>query len=144
MFGTTDYHQISETLALHGYVVDENQLDRLDELFTPDAVYDMRSTGMGIFEGVATIRAAAAGLAASGHAPRAHLVTNILITETAEPTESVSASARVRSRGLMIMHDGSLEVVDHDDVLRLHEGRWRISRRVINPLRPHVHAIQAG
>ena len=44
--GTTDVNtadrlQIHELLALHGHLADEGRFDRLDELFTADAVYDM-------------------------------------------------------------------------------------------------------
>jgi hypothetical protein len=130
MLNADDRHQIAETLALLAYVTDEDQLDRLDELFVPDAVYDMRLSGMGTFEGRDAIRAAAAGLRASGHGPVAHFVTNVVIDERDEGT------AATRSRGLMIMHDGELRAVTYDDTLRRHEGRWLIGHRVITPLHP--------
>ncbi|GAA3552458.1 hypothetical protein GCM10022197_04380 [Microlunatus spumicola] len=130
MLNADDRHQITQALALHAYVSDEDQLDRLDELFVPDAVYDMSRVGMGAFEGVEAIRAAAAGLRASGHAPTAHFVTNVVIDE------HDAGTAAVRSRGLMIMHDGELRAVTYDDTFRLHDGRWRIGRRLITPLHP--------
>lgn len=39
----------------------------------PDAVYDMSAAGMGTYQGIAAIGAAAAALSESGHAPRTHL-----------------------------------------------------------------------
>lgn len=130
MLTIQDRLDISETLALHAYIVDTNQLDRLDDLFTSDAVYDMSATasGMGAFQGIDVIRVAAGRLAGSGHAPLAHFVTNIVATSAGEDT------ATVESRGLMIMADGSAHAVSHDDVLQRSGGRWRISRRVISPL----------
>ena len=130
MLNADDRHQITQTLALHAYVTDEDQLDRLDELFVPEAVYDMSLLGMGAFEGLDTIRAAASRLRASGHAPTAHFVTNVVIDGRAGGT------AGARSRGLMIMHDGELRAVTYDDTLRRHEGQWLISLRVITPLHP--------
>lgn len=127
---TDDRLQINETLALHAHLVDENQLDRLDELFTPDAVYDMSASGLGVFEGREVIRAAAAEMARSGHSPLAHFLTNVIITSTGDD------EATARSKGLMIMADGQLHAVNHADVLRHHDGAWRISRRTITPARP--------
>ena len=121
--------QISETLARHAFVVDENQLDQLGEVFTPEATYDMTSSGMGTFQGLEALSAAAGQLFASGHAPLSHFVTNIVITETGESTASV------RSKGLMIMHDGGVHGVVYDDTITLYEGRWLIASRVILPLR---------
>jgi hypothetical protein len=58
MLTPEDHIEIHQLLALHAFVFDENQLDRLGELFTPDAVYDMNATGLGAFEGIDTIRVA--------------------------------------------------------------------------------------
>ena len=130
MLTIQDRLDINETLALHAYIVDTNQLDGLDDLFAPDAVYDMSATGSGLgaFQGIDAIRVAAGRLAESGHAPLAHFVTNIIATSTGND------AATVRSRGLMIMADGSLRAVSHADVLQRRHGVWRISRRVITPL----------
>jgi len=127
---TQDRLDINDTLALHAYIVDTNQLDRMDDLFAPDAVYDMAATTSGLraFQGIEAIRVAAGRLAESGHAPLAHFVTNIIATSAGEDT------AMVQSRGLMIMADGSVHAVSHDDVLQRRGGLWRISRRVITPL----------
>ncbi|PZE61479.1 nuclear transport factor 2 family protein [Curtobacterium sp. MCPF17_047] len=129
MLSTDDRLQISETLARQAFMVDENALDQLGEVFTPDATYDMTSSGMGAFEGLEALRTAAGQLFASGHAPLSHFVTNIVISETGESTASV------RSKGLMIMAHGGVHGVVYDDTVVLHEGRWLIASRVILPLR---------
>ena len=129
MLTTDDRQQIAETLARQAFVADENQLDQFGEVFTPDATYDMTSSGMGTYQGLASLRTAAGLLFASGHAPLSHFVTNIVITESGE------ATASVRSKGLMIMHDGAVHGVVYDDTVTLHEGRWLIASRVILPLR---------
>lgn len=130
MLTTQDRLDISETLARHAYIVDANQLDQLDDLFAPDAVYDMSATasGLGAIRGIDAIRVAAGRMAASGRAPLAHFVTNIIATSTGKGT------AAVQSRGLMIMADGSVHAVSHNDVLQQSDGLWRISRRAITPL----------
>ena len=128
MLTTEERNQIAETLALHAYIADENQLDQLDEIFTPDAVYDMSASGIGVFDGADNIRAAAVQMNASGYAPTAHFVTNVIIAEDGP------AAATAKSRGLMIMHDGTIHAVTYHDALRPHQGRWRISRRIITPL----------
>lgn len=136
MLSIQDRLDINETLALHAYIVDTNQLDRLDDLFAPDAVYDMSATesGLGALQGIDAIRIAAGRLAESGHGPLAHFVTNIIATSEEQDT------ATVQSRGLMIMADGSTHAVSHDDVLQRRRGVWRISRRVITPLGAPVAA----
>jgi len=147
MLTVTDRQQITETLARQAFAVDENQLDQLGEIFTPDATYDMTRSGMGSFQGVEALRAAAGELFASGFAPLSHFVTNVVISETDKPesgsasaSASATVSASVRSKGLMIMHDGAVHGVVYDDTVALHGGRWLIASRVITPVRaaaPH-------
>jgi hypothetical protein len=122
-----DRQAIGETLALHGHLFDGGHLDRLGEIFTPDVVYDMSAVGVGTFEGIEAIRSAALQLGAGN--PVAHHVTNVVITSE----EGDRATAR--SKGLVIMADGTLASVTHLDSLRRHDGGWRISRRVISPQR---------
>ncbi|WIE82686.1 nuclear transport factor 2 family protein [Curtobacterium sp. MCPF17_021] len=130
MLSTDDRLRIAETLSRQAFMVDDNALDQLGQVFTPDATYDMTSSGMGAFEGLEALRAAAGQLFASGHAPLSHFVTNIVISETGESTASV------RSKGLMIMAHGGVHGVVYDDTVVLHEDRWLIASRVILPLRP--------
>ena len=131
MLNTEDRLAIHEILALYAHIVDSFELDRLDELFTPYAVYDLSAVGIGAYEGIAAIRAAAARMAESGHSPLAHYVTNIVIRSSDDDDE-----ATAQSKGLMIMDSGAIQGVTHDDTLRRHHGSWRISRRIITPVRP--------
>jgi len=127
MLSTADRLEIYETLALHAHLVDTDDLERLDELFTPDAVYDLSASGFGVFTGIGALRAAAAQMSQSGHAPLAHHLMNILVTSSDEDT------ATARSKGLLIMSDGAVQSVTHVDTLRRLDSGWRISRRVITP-----------
>ena len=122
-----DRWAIGEILSLHGHLFDGGHLDRLGEIFAPDVIYDMSALGVGTFEGIEAIRSAALKLGAGN--PIAHHVTNVVIT--GEDDGLVTA----RSKGLMLMADGTLASVTHLDTLRRHDGGWRISRRVISPQR---------
>jgi SnoaL-like domain len=130
---------IGETLSLHGHLFDGGELDRLGEIFTPDVVYDMSALGMGTFEGIETIRAAALRLGPGN--PVAHHLTNVVITGAAD------GPVTALSKGLMLMADGTIASATHRDTLRRHDGGWRISRRVISPQRTPLggaHLADAG
>ena len=133
-----DRWAIGETLSLHGHLFDGGHLDRLGEIFTPDVVYDMSAVGIGMFEGIETIRSAALHLGAGN--PIAHHVTNVVITGDGD-------SVTALSKGLVLMADGTFASVTHLDTLRCHDGGWRISRRVISPQRTPLggaHLADAG
>ena len=118
---------IGEVLSLQGFVVDAGELDRIDEIFTPEVIYDLSAVGIGVFEGIETVRSAAASMGDKG--PLAHHVTNVLISSNQDDV------ATVQSKGLMLMRDGTVESVTHLDTLRRHNGEWRISHRIISPIR---------
>ena len=122
-----DQCAITETLSMHGHIFDAGQLDRLDEIFTPEVVYDMSAVGIGAFDGIEVVRSAAASMGDRG--PIAHHVTNVVISS------DVDDVVTAQSKGLMLMADGTLESVNHLDTLRRHDGQWRISRRIISPVR---------
>ena len=73
-----DHQAIDRTLGLAGHIVDRGELDRLDETFTSDAVYDLSDVGAGTFEGIEAIRNGALELGAGN--PVAHHITNIVIS----------------------------------------------------------------
>jgi ketosteroid isomerase-like protein len=136
MLNADDRWEISETLSLHGHIFDGGHLDRLDELFAPEIVYDLSEAGIGTFQGIETLREATVRLGA--HNPLAHHVTNIVVTE------NDNGEVTVRSKGLMIMADGALQSVNHLDTMRRHNGHWRLSRRVVTAQRPSEIARAAS
>jgi ketosteroid isomerase-like protein len=127
MLTTKDRLDIADTLALQAHVIDADQIDRIDEFFTPDAVYDMSGPGVGVFEGIDAIRAAAAQMSAGGHGPIAHFLTNVVLTSTSKD------EATAQSKCLMIMASGATSGVTYEDTLRRDRGHWRISHRRITP-----------
>ena len=118
-----DRSAIAELISLHGHLFDEGELDRLDELFTADVVYDVRDFGQEPLRGIDAIRAAA--LALGGANPIAHHVTNIVITEVDDDT------AAARSKGLGVMEGGKLGSVTYVDSLCRGADGWRISNRTV-------------
>jgi hypothetical protein len=118
---------IIELVSLHGHLVDDGSLDRLEELFTSDVIYDLTGFDQEPLFGVSAIREAAWALGAAN--PVAHHVTNVVV-EVSEDGE-----VQVRSKGLGIRADGSCGSVSYDDtVVRTADG-WRISIRRVSPRR---------
>ncbi|MFD3619574.1 nuclear transport factor 2 family protein [Streptomyces sp. NPDC058676] len=127
---------VTELIALHGHLMDAGELDRSAELFTPDVVYDLSDFGQGQLTGIAAFTQAALALGAAN--PVAHHVTNVVIEEAAEDR------ARVRSKGLAVMADGSCGSVTYEDtVVRVAEG-WRICRRRVVARRVPLGGLGQG
>ncbi|MGS2644084.1 nuclear transport factor 2 family protein [Streptosporangium sp. LJ11] len=112
---------IAELISMHGHLIDTGRLDRLHELFTADAVYDVSDLGGGIIEGLAAFRDAA--LAMGERNPVGHHVTNIVVTETADD------HVRALSKGIGIMADGTCGSVTYEDTVSRGDRGWRISHR---------------
>ncbi|WP_433174053.1 nuclear transport factor 2 family protein [Actinoallomurus sp. CA-150999] len=118
-----DRFLITELIALHGHLCDSGELDRFDEVFTVDVIYDVTDFGQEILRGVAAC--ADAGRALGDRNPVGHHVTNIVLSE--QPDGRVHA----RSKGIGINADGTSGSVTYEDtVVRVDQG-WRISHRKI-------------
>ncbi|MFE0171984.1 nuclear transport factor 2 family protein [Streptomyces sp. NPDC059002] len=126
-FTAEDRVAVTELIALHGHLFDDGQLDRLDELFTADVVYDVTDFGQPPLEGIDAIREAA--LAVGEANPVGHHVTNIILTETGD--DRVLA----RSKGIGVNADGSCGSATYEDTIVRGERGWRISRRTLRARR---------
>jgi SnoaL-like protein len=125
MSDESDRIRIHELINLHGHLMDEGAFDRLDELFVEDVVYDVSAFGGRALVGMPAI--ASAGLALGDRNPLGHHVTNIVVDEIA------GDRARVRSKGLAVMSNGSAGSVVYEDELRRTEHGWRIAIRRVLP-----------
>lgn len=114
---------VTELIHLHGHLFDGGELDRLDELFTDDVVYDVSDYGGGALVGVTAIREAAFALGDGN--PVAHHVTNVVITELPDGV------VRVLSKGLGVNVDGTCGSVTYDDRVTRGAAGWRISHRTV-------------
>ncbi len=126
---------ISELIALHGHLFDEGELERINELFTADAVYDTSDFGQAPMHGIDAIRSAA--LALGDRNPVAHHVTNIVVT----PVDDDTVSAR--SKGLGVTSDGKCGSVTYIDTLTRTPAGWRISHRRLQARRQPLNGVGA-
>ncbi|MFD0022331.1 nuclear transport factor 2 family protein [Streptomyces sp. NPDC058382] len=130
--GIEDRLAVMELVALHGHLVDDGELHRLDELFTADVVYDVTDQGHGSLVGVDAFREAALAMGALN--PVGHHVTNIVLTDLGE------GRVGSRSKGIGVNADGTCGSVTYQDTIVRGEHGWRIAyRKVIarrTPLSP--------
>jgi 3-phenylpropionate/cinnamic acid dioxygenase small subunit len=118
-----DRAAITEVIARHGHLCDSGELDRLDEVFTADVVYDLTDFGQQVLRGPQAL--AAAGWALGELNPVGHHVTNVVLAEAADGT------VQARSKGIGINADGTCGSVTYEDTV-VHGGEgWRISQRKI-------------
>ena len=122
-----DRTDITDLINLHGHLTDAGELDRAGELFTPDVTYDVTDLGFGSLHGPAAIRDAALALGQAN--PVGHHVTNVVITPIDDH------SARVRSKGIGIMADGTAGSAGYDDVVTRRPDGWKISYRKVTARR---------
>ncbi|NUP02400.1 MAG: SnoaL-like domain-containing protein [Nonomuraea sp.] len=119
-----DRTDITDLINLHGHLVDAGELDEAGDLFTPDVTYDY---GRGSAHGVAALREAALALGAAN--PVGHHVTNLVITPIDDH------SARVRSKGIGVMADGTAGSVVYEDVVTRRPDGWKIGHRKVTARR---------
>jgi|SRR5579862_4122245 len=118
---TADLLAIHELLALYGHIIDQREWQRVDELFTSGAVYDMTAFGLGRVVGTAAIRQLWSRPDAAH--PLAHHATNIIVQEDADGT------VRVLSKGLGVGANGRVGSVVYRDVVERTPQGWRLASR---------------
>lgn len=116
-----DILAIHELLALYGHIIDEREWQRVDELFTSNAVYDMTAFGLGRVVGAEAIRKLWSRPDAAH--PLAHHATNIVVSEDADGT------VRVLSKGLGVGPNGRVGSVVYRDVVERTAAGWRFTIR---------------
>jgi hypothetical protein len=116
-----DHLAIQELLALYGHIIDEREWQRVGELFTESALYDMSAFGLPVVRGAAAIR----GLWSRPDAahPLAHHATNIVVSEDPDGT------VRVLSKGLGVGPNGRVGSVVYRDVVERTSQGWRFAAR---------------
>ncbi|RFS83885.1 nuclear transport factor 2 family protein [Actinomadura spongiicola] len=120
-----DRAAITEVLHLHGHLCDAGELDRLDEVFTPDVVHDLSGLGRPPLRGVAACARAARELGAGN--PVGHHVTNVVLTALGD------GLVGARSKGIGVGADGTCASVTYEDTLVRGADGWRIRRRAVVP-----------
>ena len=120
---------IHELISLHGHLADDRRPEDLAQLLTSSASYDVTAYGLGVVEGLPALIELFAS--APGDQPVGHHVTNVIVTDDSEFEDR----ARVRSKGLSVMGDGSAGTVVYEDDVVLTKHGCRISARTVVPPR---------
>ena len=118
----SDRQAITDLINMHGHLTDRGAFDRMDELFTPDAEFDLSDFGLGVRAGLAAMNDA---IQAVEEHPVAHHVTNIVLSEGDDGT------VHAISKGIGVGVNGQCGSVVYEDVLRAGPAGWRIARRTI-------------
>jgi len=79
MLSPEDRIAITELIALHGHLIDDGRLDQLNRVFAEDVTHDLTAFGLGVHQGLGSVREAAEALGDAN--PVGHHVTNIVIDE---------------------------------------------------------------
>jgi hypothetical protein len=117
---------LHEVLHLYGHLVDDRAWDALDQVFTPDVVYDASDFGMPVTRSLPELVAEWTSAEGMRRHPLAHHATNIVVTEDG------NGAVRVRSKGIGIGAGGRVGSVTYDDVAVRTSAGWRLaSRRVL-------------
>jgi ketosteroid isomerase-like protein len=124
---TADRLAITEVISLHGHFADAGELDRMNELFTEDVVYDVTALGGGLIEGRAALKRAALDL--GDRNPLAHHVTNTVVTGGDEDR------AHAVSKAIAVLPGGGCDSATYEDTLVRDGARWLIRHRTIRPRR---------
>ncbi len=126
-----DRLEIEQVLALYGHLVDGQEWERFDEVFTDDAAFDASALRLPRMEPRSAIRE---GFSSMGH-PVAHLTTNLVIV--ADGTDR----ATVRSKFLCPLRGGKVLTGTYTDVAVRTSAGWRIRERVVAVLRPREDTL---
>jgi hypothetical protein len=121
MSEVSDILAIHQLLALYGHIIDEREWQRVAELFTATAVYDMTAFGLVAVRGAAAIREMWSRPDAMH--PLAHHATNIVISEDPDGT------VRVVSKGIGVGANGRVGSVVYRDVVERTPQGWRFASR---------------
>jgi SnoaL-like domain len=118
---SADILAIHQLLALYGHIIDEREWQRVAELFTASAVYDMSEFGLGVFHGAQSIGELWSRPDAMH--PLAHHATNIVVSEDPDGT------VRVLSKGLGVGPNGRVGSVVYRDIVERTPAGWRFAAR---------------
>lgn len=116
-----DRLELHELPGRYGDAIDDRDWDRLDRIFTADAVFDLTDLGAPRLEGLEAIKAF---MDTEAQHPRTHTMTNVYVDET---DDGVKLSFRI----LALLPEGRTGTASYyDDVVKTADG-WRVANRVI-------------
>jgi len=125
---TDDIVAITQVLHLYGHILDAAAWDRLGEIFTEDATFDVSSFGGGVLNGLAGIYGA---FSKQAHPP-AHHVSNTYVEERDGEVWALTKLFGPDWKGRMV-------IGDYRDRMRKTDAGWRVCERVA-----YVHRYWTG
>ena len=121
MIDLADRLELHELPGRYGDAIDDRAWDRLDAIFTDDAVFDLTDLGARRCEGLADIKRF---MDEEAEHPRTHLMTNIYVDETPDAT-------RLSFRIVALLPERVVGTASYyDEVVKTAAG-WRVKHRVI-------------
>jgi 3-phenylpropionate/cinnamic acid dioxygenase small subunit len=121
MIDLADRLELHELPGRYGDAIDDRAWDRLDAVFTNDAVFDLTDLGARRCEGLADIKRF---MDEEAEHPRTHLMTNIYVDEAPN-------GVQLRFRIVALLGGGRVGTASYyDDVVRTASG-WRVAHRVV-------------
>jgi hypothetical protein len=118
---TADRLEIHELPGRYGDAIDDRDWDRLDLIFTEDAVFDLTDLGSKRLEGLPAIKRY---MDEEANHPRTHMMTNIYVDETA-------VGAKLYFRIVALLPERRVGTASYyDDVVKTANG-WRVQNRVL-------------
>lgn len=118
MTDVEDVLALQRLQALYGHVMDARDWDALNQVFSDDAVVDFRPFDLTLMEGLDAIRHDFGWI----RHPFGHHVTNIVIDVDGD-------TARMRSKILAVLDDGTAISGTYIDEARRTPAGWRLTHR---------------
>ena len=116
-----DRLELHELPGRYGDAIDDRDWDRLDRIFTDDAVFDLTDLDVPLLEGLDRIKQF---MDREAQHPRTHTMTNIYVDET---TDGVKLNFRI----IALLGQGRVGTASYyDDVVKTDAG-WRVTHRVV-------------
>jgi 3-phenylpropionate/cinnamic acid dioxygenase small subunit len=116
-----DRLELHELPGRYGDAIDDRDWDRLDGIFTDDAVFDLTDLGASRLVGLDEIKRF---MDEDADHPRTHTMTNIYVDESAD-------GVKLYFRILALRKGGTTGTASYyDDVVKTSEG-WRVAHRVV-------------
>ena len=115
-----DRLELHELPGRYGDAIDDRDWDRLAQIFTDDAVFDLTDLGAPRLEGLEAIKVF---MDTEAQHPRTHMMTNIYVDET---SEGVKLNFRIVA---LLPENRTGTASYYDDVVKTADG-WRVKHRV--------------
>ena len=131
-----DKFAINELINLYGHIIDRQEFNNLNQIFTNDAAFDLSLFQFGkVYQGLDQIIAM---MEQSSDHPVAHHATNIVIQPNFDEAEKnnskIIETVHVVSKGIGVGRKGRVGSVVYHDALIKKNDQWRIQHRTIQHL----------